>query len=186
MTITIKVPTGFTVVAHGMTQVVAELPMASIVYLLANGYSQSLGDAATSAIAKAKTSAVKVANETRGKGNAMSRDATDAFLATTAIVSMCESAAIDAKNKRQQALMDGTMVIGTRGPNGPRLSPLDTFCLACAESDAKAMASRKGKAMPKGEELATLLAAIIDVKRRDYTDRFHETATPDSALDGLI
>jgi len=186
MTITIKVPTDFTVAAHGMRQVVAELPMASIVYLLANGYSQSLGDAATSAIAKAKASAVKVANETRGKGNAMSRDATDAFLATTAIVSMCESAAIDAKIKRHQALEDGTMIIGTRGPNGPRLSPLEAFCLACAESDAKAMASRKGKPMPKGEELATLLAAIVDVKRGSYIDRFNETASPDSDLIDLM
>ncbi len=186
MTITIKVPTGFTVSAHGMTQVIAELPMASIVYLLANGYSQSLGDAATSAIAKAKTSAIKVANDTRGKGNAMSKDATDAFLATEAIVTMCESAAIDAKTKRQHALVDGTMILGTRGPNGPRLSPLDAFCLACAEMDAKAMAARKGKPMPKGEELATLLAGIVDAKRDGYTKRFHETATPDSALDNLF
>lgn len=171
---TISIPNDFTVSAHGMTQVIATLPMASIIYLLANGYSQSLGDAGTSAIAKAKLAAVKVANEQRGKGNAMSTAATVTFLATAPIVAMCKAAAIDAKNKRQLALVEGTMVYSMRGPNDARLSPFDTFCLACAEADAKGRAAHKGKPMPKGQELEELLAAIIERKLEAYTQRFQE------------
>jgi hypothetical protein len=183
---TISIPNDFAVSAHGMTQVIATLPMASIIYLLANGYSQSLGDAGTSAIAKAKLAAVEVANKQRGKGNAMSTAAVAAFLATDAIVALCKAAAIDAKNKRQLALEEGTMVFGTRGPNGPRLSPLDAFCRTQAEADAKAMAARKGKPLPKGDDLETLLAAIIDVHRVDYTQRFEKTEVPAAILDSLF
>ena len=171
---TISVPNDFSVSAHGMTQVVATLPMASIIYLLANGYSQSLGDAGTSAIAKAKLAAIKVANEQRGKGNAMSTAAAAAFVATDAIVALCKAAAIDAKNKRQLALVEGTMVYSMRGPNDARLSPFDAFCLACAEADAKGMAARKGKPMPKGQELEELLTAIIERKLEAYTQRFQD------------
>ena len=182
----LRLPTNLIASAHEQTLLVSDMPVATIIYLLLNGYSQSMTDAGTSAAAKSRDAACKAANEQRGKGNAMTAAQAKEFCATPSILAMVESASRDARNKRQLALVEGTMVYGVRGPNGPRKSPLEAFLSACAEADAKAMAARKGKPMPKGDALETLLAGIIAVRRMDYTERFDANATPVEDLDSLF
>lgn len=182
----VAIPTGLRATAHGADFDLASAPMATIVYLLLNGFSQSMTDAGTSAAAKAKDAALKEANATRGKGNEMSKAQAAEFLATEAITGLVEAAAQDARNKRVDSLLNGTMVYGARGPNGPRKSPLEAFVWACAEADAKAMAAKKGKPMPKGEALETLLQGIIAARGSDYEARFAASTVSDADLDNLF
>lgn len=184
-TVMVPLPTGLRATAHGADVTIPSLPIASLVYLLLNGFSQSMTDAGTTAGAAAKKAAIKTANEARGKGREMSKADEDAFLATDAIKELVASASEDARGKRVAAIMDGSMVYGARGPNGPKKTPLEAFVWACAEADAKATAARKGKPLPKGEELATLLEAIIGKKRADYESRF-TAAGGDTDLDDLM
>lgn len=185
-TTTVAIPASLTATAHGAELPIATLPMATLAYLLLNGFSQSMTDAGTTAAARAKEAAIKEANATRGKGNEMTKAQAQEFLATNAISAMVDAAAQDARNKRVEALLAGTMVYGARGPNGPRKSPIEAFCWAAAEADAKAMAARKGKPMPKGEALETLLTAIVAAKRAEYEARFRATNTDDDALGELF
>lgn len=182
----IAIPTGLRATAHGADFDLASAPMATIVYLLLNGFSQSMTDAGTSAVAKAKEAALKEANATRGKGNEMTKVQEKEFLATDAISGLLEAAAQDARNKRVEALLQGSMVYGSRGPNGPRKSPLEAFVWAAAEADAKAIAAKKGKPMPKGEDLETLLLGIIAARRSDYEARFAASTVSDADLDELF
>lgn len=185
-TIMVAIPTGLRATAHGADFDIASAPMATIVYLLLNGFSQSMTDAGTSAVAKAKEAALKEGNASRGKGNEMSKAQAAEFFATDAISGLLESAAQDARNKRVESLLAGSMVYGTRGPNGPRKSPLEAFVWACAEADAKAMAAKKGKPMPKGEALETLLQGIIAARGSDYEARFAASTVSDADLDNLF
>ena len=48
------------------------------------------------------------------------------------------------------------------------------------------MAAKKGKPMPKGEALETLLAGIIAARSTSYETRFAESAVSDGDLDDLF
>ena len=185
-TVPVYIPAGLTATAHGAELPIASLPMPTLVYLLFNGFSQSMTDAGTTAAARAREAACKEANTQRGKGNEMTLAQTKEFLATDAISGMVDAAAQVARNKRVESLLAGTMIYGARGPNGPRKSPVDAFCWAQAESDAKAMAARKGKPMPKGEALETLLSAIVAAKRAEYEAEFARRAAADAHLSSLF
>lgn len=183
----ITIPADLILTAHGHTVPVGDIAPAGLTYLLLNGFSQSLTDAGTTASARTRDAAIKAANEERGKGREMTKAETAEFISTDAIKGIMESAATDARTKRLSAILDGTMVYGARGPNGPRRSPKDQFIWDCAEADANALAKSKGKTMPKDrDEASAIIQRFVDKKGAEYAARYAATSADDADLGDLF
>lgn len=175
---TMAAPAGMVEVsAQGFTLAIADMPGATVAYLLANGYSQSLTDARTTAQARAIEAFAK---ETKA-----SKAEVDAWKATEAGKVAIEAAGRDAMAKRQKALVDGTMVYGQRGPNGPRKSPLEAFMHETAEAELKARFRSKGWAWDK-EKAPALIGAYIEKNRKSLETRFAKMKGADDDMADLL
>lgn len=154
----------------------SDMPLTTVAYLLANGFSQSLTDARTSAQAKVLEAAMKAAGA--GADKAQVRESCKAEM---------ETAGLEAMSKRYQALAAGTMVYGARGPNGPRKSPEEAYLWSRAEADGKATLTRKGIAHPKGkEELDAMVQKVLSVKGESYRKDWAKQQAMSGGLDDLF
>lgn len=180
---TIILPEGFKMEAFGQSYGVDQsTPLPTIVYLLQNGFSQSLTDAGTSAAAAKRKEMIAIANEERGKGNEMSKAQEKEFCATESIRPMVEEAAKAAIEKRMEALRAGTMVAGARGPSGPRKSPFEAFCHGQAMVELQAKAAKIGKPLPKGETLQGLVDTVTARNMASYRAMWEAQSGADDDL----
>lgn len=131
-----------------------ETPIATLVYLLTNGYVQSVTDAYTSAAAKHRNDLADAAGVT-------GKEAIKTFAASEAIAPLIAAAGKDAAMKRVAALVAGTMVAGSRGPSGPRKTGFEAFAWGQAKLFLEGKAKATGKALPKGDELKTLMENVV-------------------------
>jgi hypothetical protein len=108
-----------------------DLPATAIKYLLQNGFSQSMTDAA--AFTKAQKD---------GKSEAE-------------VTAMAQ----EARNKRFAAILAGT--VGTRVGGGPRLSPLERTMNDIVDERLAAICRARNVAQPKGDVLKSARAKIL-------------------------
>ena len=191
--ITIALPAGLVARAHGHELPLnADTPTATMVYLLLNGFSQSITDAGTSGAAQARRDAITEANKARGKGNEMSKAQESAHLDSDAVKGIVQAALVDAQLKRLKALNDGTMIYASRGPNGPRRTAQEQYFWDQAEAAITASVKRakergEAKVLPKGEAYASLVEAVIAKNRKEYEKSWAKLQSAgDDVLDGLI
>lgn len=174
----------FKVESGDYSLLVADMPLATVQYLLANGFSQSLTDARTTASAKALTTTTAAWAKTNGREPTAAERATIKAEQTTVM----EQAGLAAMAKRMDALRDGTMVYGARGPNGPRKSPEEAYYYSRAEADGKATLAKKGIAYPKGkEEIDAMIQKVLSVKGKEYKKQWDkDQAIGAGGLDDLF
>ena len=173
--IVITLPEGFALESHDFTMKGEGIPAATIVYLLINGFSSTMTDAGTTAAAKVANDMVKEENERlEGKGlPLMNTQERNAFLAGEGVTAAKNEAAKAARAKRLDALLEGSMVAGSRGPNGPRKSPMDQWVYTQAVADLTAYARDNGFKLPTDkDQLAALVEGTIDTRRPDYEARW--------------
>lgn len=175
---------GFKVESGDFTMLVADMPLATVQYLLANGFSQSLTDARTTASAKALATATAEWIKANGREPTVAERAT---IKTAAAVVM-EAAGAAAMAKRMDSLRDGSMTYGARGPNGPRKSPEEAYMWSRAEADGKATLAKKGIAYPKGkEEIDAMIQKVLSVKGKEYKKQWDkDQAIGAGGLDDLF
>ncbi len=175
--------TGFKVESGDFSLALGLMPLATVQYLLANGFSQSLTDARTTASAKALATAVADWAKANGREPTV---AERAALKADQSAAM-ESAGLAAMAKRMDSLRDGTMVYGARGPNGPRKSPEEAYYYSRAEADGKATLTKKGIAHPKGrEELDAMVAKVLSVRGAAYKKDWEKQQALTGGLDDLF
>ncbi len=136
------------------------LPAKAIAYLLHNGFTQSMTDAA--AATKEDKAKVLVAAGLLAEGHTAedyeSCARTDDGKAALAL------AAEGWREERFAAILKGE--VGTRvGGGGPRKDPLLRAMEDIAEETVRGIAAAKGVAMPKGEVLKKALSVIIERNR---------------------
>lgn len=125
--------------------VIADLSPKAVAYLLQNGFSQSMTDAA--AFSKAdKAKAVE------GKDEAKHDD-------------ILQNMATVARQKRYDAIIAGT--VGHRVGSGPKMSSINKVMRDVARERLKAAAASKGVKLPKGEALTALVEKMVAGKHAD-------------------
>jgi len=172
---TIKLPNAFSLSAHDFEMDVKELPITTIVYLLANGYSQSLTDAGTTAAAKAAIDEVKAENARRAARGwpILTKVEQNAFIASDAVTELKAEASKAKRAERVDALLAGTMIYGARGPNGPRRTPMEQWIYDAAESTIRAFARTAGLKVPSDkDELAAMIDGYIEANRPEFEARY--------------
>lgn len=132
---TTELPT--TVVYGDWSAIVADLSPKAVSYLLQNGFSQSMTDAA--AFSKADKE-----GKTEDEITAMAKEA---------------------RQKRYDAILAGT--VGHRVGGGPKMSSLEKVCRDVARERLKAAAVSKGVKLPKGEALTALIEKMVNGKHAD-------------------
>lgn len=138
-----------------------ETPVATLVYLLTNGFVQSVTDAYTSAAAKHRNDLAEAAGVT-------GKEAVKAFAASESVAPLIAAAGKDGAMKRVAALVAGTMVAGSRGPSGPRRTGFDAFAWGQAKLFLDGRAKATGKALPKGDDLQALMEQVIARNTANY------------------
>ena len=165
--------------SNGLTLPIADMAPATVAYLLANGFSQSLTDARTTAAARAV--------ETFAKATKASKAEIDAWRATEDGKATIEAAGKEAMRKRLEALTEGTMVYGARGPNGPRKSPLEDYLWRTAEAEVRTFLRGKNIAFPKEREAAEkAINAWIDAHRKRLEADFRKQAKVAEGADDVL
>jgi hypothetical protein len=135
---------------------VGMLPMASVVYLLMNGWSQSFTDVGTGARAKIVNDAITDWAKAHDRQPSAAERATIVEAQADAI----KAAEADAIGKRMQAIMEGTMVAGSRG-GGPRKSALEVYLQGRAETEGKARLRAKGVKWPTDRDEANAIVEKV-------------------------
>ena len=137
-TMTLNVPDGWSATAHGftlnadrLTEMLATRAGAGVLYLLANGFTQSLTDAA--AFSKA---------DKDGK---------------TAMEVM--DMAADRRARRFNAIMSGE--VGSSGPRGPRMTGLEAMARDVAIERLRAAFGAKKRPWPDGKGSAAIIADLV-------------------------
>lgn len=124
---------------------VGQIAPAGILYLLQNGWSQSMTDTATSARAKVLNDAI--AEWTKATGR--SPNATEKSEIAETNARAIADAEAEALAKRCNAIIEGTLTAGQRGGGGPRKSPLEAYLWERAKAEAIGRLRKAGKALPK-------------------------------------
>lgn len=178
-TITISVPSDLVLTFRDDAVPVNMLPMASIVYLLGNGWSQSFTDVATGARAKVVNEAIDAWAEANGRAPNAAERASIVEGAAPAIAD-AETAAIA---KRMESIMAGTMVAGSRG-GGPRKSALDVYLHGRAEAEAKARLRAKGVKWPTDRaEAQAIVEKVLNHFRTAWTKEYDKAQAKSDDLD---
>ena len=141
----IAIPADTVLTFRGDAVPIANVAPAGVLYLILNGWSQSMTDTATSARAK-------VVNDAIGewaKANGRQPNATERDAIIEGIADAIKAAETDALAKRLEAIMQGTMVAGQRGGGGPRKSALEVYLWGRAKAEAESRLRAKGKRLPK-------------------------------------
>lgn len=144
-TINLAVPADLVLTFRNDAVPVGTIAPAGIVYLIQNGWSQSMTDTATSARAKVVNDAIT----DWAKANGRQPDATERGIMVEAVADAIRAAETDALAKRLEAIMQGTMVAGQRGGGGPRKSALEVYLWGRAKTEAESRLRAKGKRLPK-------------------------------------
>ena len=156
---------------------------AGLDYLLAYGFKQSIGDAGTSAAAKAATDWAKAQKDATG---AMPDAATvNAWKASEEGKATIETAVNAAQAKRREAILLGT--VSLREGGWSKLTPFERFCNETAETEGRAKAKEKGVKWPTDkDEAATLVAKIVGLRLDDYRKTFDRLGKSAGGLDELF
>lgn len=153
--ITVTLPGPLSLSRHGADYTInGETPVATIIYLLTNGFNQTMTDAYTSAVDRKKQELAEAAGVT-------GKEAIKTFAAAEHIVPLLAAAGKDGIIKRLAALEDGSMVAGARGPNGPRRVGVEAFLWAQAKTFLEGKAKEQGKPLPKGDAYQALADKAI-------------------------
>jgi len=132
------------------------LPPKAISYLLHNGFTQSMTDAA----ATTREDKAKVLREGGHEADAVKMESGDGKALSTEGATHLATAVDKWRQERFDAIMSGT--VGTRvGGGGPRKDPLVRTMEDIAEERLRAHCSVKQVAMPKGDVLKQALAIIL-------------------------
>lgn len=141
----INLPDDLVFTFRGDTVPVGMIAPAGLVYLLQNGWSQSMTDTATSARAKVVNDAI--AEWAKANGRQPNTTERDGIVEGSA--DAIRAAETDALAKRLEAIVSGTMVAGQRGGGGPRKSALEVYLWGRAKTEAESRLRAKGKRLPK-------------------------------------
>jgi hypothetical protein len=178
-TITISVPADLVMTFRDDAVPIGMLPMASVVYLLTNGWSQSFTDVATGARAKVLNDAIA----DWAKANDRQPNAAERSAIVEAQADAIKAAETDAIAKRMQAIMEGTMVAGSRG-GGPRKSALDVYLHGRAEAEAKARLRAKGVKWPTDRaEAQVIVDKVLNHFRAAWTKEYDKAQAKADDLD---
>lgn len=169
-------------VAYGLDVKYDNIAPKGLDYLLAYGFKQSIGDASTSAAAKAVADWVKA--EKDANGAAPDKAATDAWKESDIGKATIQATVDAAQMKRREAIAQGTIGLPTDGYG--RLTPFERFCFERAEADGRAQAKAVGARWPSDKDEAnSLMEQIIELKHDEYRkafDRLNKTTVDLAAL----
>lgn len=170
-------------VAYGVDVKWTDVAVAGIEYLLAYGFKQSIGDAGTSAAAKAMADWAKARKD--ATGTTPSKAEVDAWKESAEGKATIEAAVTAAQLKRRDAIRDGTVAVREGGYN--RLSPFERFCNETAETEGRAKAKARGAKWPTDkDEEAALVAKIVALRLDEYTKAFARLGKSTDGLDDLF
>ena len=168
--------------AYGLDVKYDNVASKGIEYLLAYGFKQSIGDAGTSAAAKAVADWVKAQKDANGV--APTQAETTAWKESDEGKAVIQAAVDAAQLKRREAIIAGTVSVGSGGYS--KLTPFERFCFERAEADGRAQAKAVGARWPSDkDEAAALVDQIIELKRDEYRkafDRLNKTTVDLAAL----
>lgn len=169
-------------VAYGLDVKYDNVAPKGLDYLLAYGFKQSIGDAGTSAAAKAVADWAKALKE--ATGDTTSKAATDAWRESEVGKATIQAAVDAAQAKRREAIIQGTIGLPTDGYG--KLTPFERFCFERAEADGRAQAKAVGARWPSDKDEAnSLMEQIIELKHDEYRkafDRLNKTSVDLAAL----
>lgn len=149
------------------------LPPKAIAYLIGNGFTQSMTDAAAF---------TKEQKASFAKEHAEAHGVTVDALTEADHVAAVKAKADEAREKRFQAIMSGT--VGLRVATGPRLDPLTRAMREIAEEGVRKLAAQKGVAMPKGDVLKAAIEKVLE-RNRDNIKAEAERRLSAPSADGL-
>lgn len=183
-TITIAVPADLVLTFRDAAVPIGTVDAKGVLYLIQNGWSQSMTDTATSARAKVLNDAT--AEWAKANGGAAPNATERATIAESNADAIAE-AEREALAKRLDAIMQGTIVAGQRGGGGPRKSPMEAYVWERATADAKATVRDRGLKWPKETEAANAIVERVLAKRRKaYEQDFAKRAKQADDLDDII
>lgn len=133
------------------------LPPKAISYLLHNGFSQSMTDAA----AATREDKAKVLRDAGHEADAVKMENGEGKSISTEGATALATAADQWREERFHAIVNGT--VGVRvGGGGPRKDPLVRAMEDIAEEQLRAICTQRSVAMPKGEVFKSAIAKLIE------------------------